>query len=264
LSITADDTSEQTKRVMRATARYADPDPPAFEEWHTLQHWLEDGVTTVHVPYATKLAELVPPIATRLRRDFGTLLSLVRAHALLHRATRQIINDQVVATLDDYAAVRELVADVISDTLGQAVTPATREVVQAVAEILDDDHHKHATYAQLTQRLGLDKSSVSRRARVAVYGGYLRNEEDRRGKPARLVLGDDLPEDVVVLPTVDQIECCTVAPQSGPPPTQGVRATSTPGDEALQEIPAPPHNSDVDIGGDQLFADNAIHGDDHR
>jgi hypothetical protein len=34
------------------------------------------------------LAELVLAIAVRQRRDFGALLTLIGAHALLHRASR--------------------------------------------------------------------------------------------------------------------------------------------------------------------------------
>ena len=55
-------------------------------EWHQLQYWLADGERRVEIPFATDARRLIPPIAVRLRRDFGSLLGLVRAHALLHRA----------------------------------------------------------------------------------------------------------------------------------------------------------------------------------
>ena len=223
LSITVDDSAEQTKNVILAIAgQDGIPDPPELAEWHTLQHWLEDGPCDVTVPFALQIAQLIPPIAVRLRRDAGTLLALVRAHALLHRATREIVDHRVVATLHDYEAVRDLVADIISGTLGQSVSPATREVVKAVTDITGAGA-EHATYAQLAERLEIDKSSVSRRARVGVAGGYLHNEEDRNGKPARIVLGEPLPDDVLVLPTVDQVaDRCTVAVDSEPPPTPRV------------------------------------------
>jgi hypothetical protein len=37
--------------------------------------------------------------------------------------------------------------------------------------------------AQLAERLELDTAAVSPRVRVAINQGYLRNDEDRRGKP---------------------------------------------------------------------------------
>ena len=41
--------------------------------------------------------------------------------------------------------------------------------------------------------LKLDKSAISRRVAAALDGGFLKNLEDRKGRPARLVLGDPLP-----------------------------------------------------------------------
>ena len=41
--------------------------------------------------------------------------------------------------------------------------------------------------AQVKSDLQLDKSTVSRRVRKARDGGYLRNLEERRGRPARLL-----------------------------------------------------------------------------
>ena len=49
-------------------------------------------------------------------RDFGALLTLIRSHALLHQASRsRDQNGRVVATLDDYAVVHDLVADLLAD-----------------------------------------------------------------------------------------------------------------------------------------------------
>jgi hypothetical protein len=42
--------------------------------------------------------------------------------------------------------------------------------------------------------------------RAALEHGYLKNLEDRRGRPSRLVLGDPLPAEVTILPTVDHLE----------------------------------------------------------
>jgi hypothetical protein len=52
--------------------------------------------------------------------------------------------------------------------------------------------------------------------RVAIDAGYLRNLEERRGRPARLELGEPLPDDLEILPCPDLIEDrCTVARRSG-------------------------------------------------
>ena len=57
----------------------------------------------------------------------------------------------------------------------------------------------------IAEKLQLDKSNVSRRLRMAADGGYLRNLEDKRGKPGRWVIGDPLPESVDLLPDPAQL-----------------------------------------------------------
>ena len=69
--------------------------------------------------------------------------------------------------------------------------------------------------------LQLDKSVVSRRVAAAMDAGVLRNREDRKGRPARLVLGDPLPEEIEILPRPEQLHGCTVPKgMSTPPPVK--------------------------------------------
>jgi hypothetical protein len=154
----------------------------------------------VVIPFAYKLAQLMPPLAVRLRRDFKTLLMLIRAHALLHQARREKDeNGCVIATLDDYAAARELVADLVAEGVDATVKPEVREVVEAVSRLLEGGVSE-VRQADLKGALRLDKSSISRRVADALDAGFLKNEEDRKGRPARLVLGDPLPANREVLP----------------------------------------------------------------
>ncbi len=65
----------------------------------------------------------------------------------------------------------------------------------------------------VAKRLGLDKSTVSRRVKVALADSYLQNEEPRKGQAMKLVGGDPLPEAQPLLPDPATLEdCCTVAP----------------------------------------------------
>lgn len=218
LSIPVTDTQEQTRMIFR---RQASERATAieYERWHALQEWLALGELRVVIRFATHLAELVPTVAVRLRRDFEMLLNLIRAHAILHQQSRER-DDQgrIVATLDDYGTVRDLVVDLIAIGVEAAVPVTVREAVDAVIR-LSSDREDAVTSAALAKKLGLDKSSAWRRARLAIEAGYLRNLEERRGHPARLVLGDPMPEELEILPTPAALEAavaqagagCTVA-----------------------------------------------------
>ena len=203
LSLTVNDSPAQTRAVLLAHANGAGRGGNV-EPWHDLQDWLAGGPTAVEVPYARTLAEAIPPVAVRLRRDFATVLSLIRAHALVHRATRELVDGVVVATMADYAAVRDLVADLVSDAVEQTVSESVRATVEKVAELTIGGGE--TTVVQVAARLGIDKSSASRRVRTALERGYLKNLEDHRGRPSRLVSGDPLPAEVTILPTVDELE----------------------------------------------------------
>lgn len=214
LSLNTNDTAAQTKRVFFELAKDSDGFVD-HEPWHELQAWLKDGAHQVVIPFAERLAEAVPPVAIRQRRDFGALLALIRAHALLHRATRdRDERGRIVATVDDYAEVRELVAESFAAGVEATVPAAVRETVGAVRDLAGDDGVQARLVAE---RLGVDKSNASRRLRVAADGGYVRNLEDRRGHPARWVPGDPLPDDVEVLPdpgVLSDLGGCAVAPES--------------------------------------------------
>jgi hypothetical protein len=45
----------------------------------------------------------------------------------------------------------------------------------------------------------------------AQFDVVTRNLEDRKGRPARLVLGDPLPEEIELLPKAEQLHGCTAA-----------------------------------------------------
>jgi hypothetical protein len=206
LSLTVTDTQDQTRAVMAALAEEAGEAGPNFERWHALQVWLESSEHRVFISYAKILADLIPPVAVRLRRDFGALLNLIRAHALLHQATRKRDGEgRIIATIEDYARVRELVADLVSEGIEATVPETVQETVEAVRRLREDSDDERVTVAELAKELKLDRSAVSRRVRSAKDRAYLRDLEDNPRKPSRLVLGDDLPDDLQILPSPEDV-----------------------------------------------------------
>jgi hypothetical protein len=208
LSLTVTDSPAQTRAVMLAQVQGRGPARDR-SAWHQLQSWLADRPLDVVVPYAAPLAEAIPPVTVRLRRDFPTLVTLIGAHALLHQLRRERDMDgAVLANFEDYATVRRLVSDLFADAAERAVPATVRETVGAVRELTDtgDPLGEGAPVVKVATRLGVDKSTALRRSRVAIARGYLRNLEVRRGQPARLVLGEPLPEDSVLLPRTADLE----------------------------------------------------------
>jgi hypothetical protein len=217
LSLTVTDTQEQTRAVMAALAEEASDAGPNFEPWHALQVWLERAEHRVSVPFAKILADLIPPVAVRLRRDFGALLNLIKVHALLHQASRERdAEGRIVATVEqDYAAVRELVADLVSEGIEATVPDTVRETVEAVRRLRENSSGEPVTVAELARKLKLDRSAVSRRARNAKDRGYLRDLEDNPRKPSRLIPGDDLPDDLQILPNPKDVRASVKERASG-------------------------------------------------
>lgn len=216
LSVTVSDTAEQTRGIFLALAQEDDRrEDDLLAPWLALQSWLASSKAAVTLPFARALAELVPPSAVRLRRDFGALLNLVRAHALIHQENRdRDEHGRTIATVEDYAYVRDLVADLLAEGVEVTVPPAVRETVEAVARLRGDpeDPDEGVSLSDLAKELGIDKGPASRRWQDARRRGYLKNLEQKRGRRARIVPDEPLPEDVEILPPPELLEeCCRVA-----------------------------------------------------
>jgi hypothetical protein len=238
LSLTVTDTREQTRRVFRAIAEERGEEPD-LEPWCALQVWLEGSERRVSVPYAGVLAEKTGDVAVRLRRDFSVILSLVKAHAILHQATRERdAEGRIIASMGDYEAVRELVADLVAEGVEATVPPIVRETVQAAERLIRDGDLEWVTNRAIAEDLKVDKAAASRRVKVALDRGYLKNLEDRKGRPSRLVVGDPMPEDEQILPTAADLEgalsgCAVDRDFEGvsrpPPPSDGPSEDETGG-----------------------------------
>lgn len=205
LSLSVTDTKEQTKAVLKEIARQVPRGENGLERWQALQTWLAGNRADVSIPFAPQLADRIPPLAVRLRRDFSTVLSLIKAHALLHSASRtKDERGRIVATIQDYEAVRELVVNIVAQGVGATVKPHIQEVVKAVKQ-LNGSHENPISHVALADLLQVDKTTISRRAAEACELGYLDNLEKKTRKKARLIPGDPLPDEQMVLPTGAQL-----------------------------------------------------------
>jgi hypothetical protein len=232
LSIQVTDTPDQTRQILQALSE--DRDGHAYDDlipWRALQTWLATADRRVVVPYARQLAEQIPPVAIRLRRDFTTLLTLVKTHAVLHQANRERdAAGRIVASLTDYSAVRELVEDLFDVAVQATVPKIVRETVAAVST-LSGSSNQPTSLGAVAKQLQLDKGTVSRRVKIALADGYLSNLETKRNQAMKLVLGDPMPESVPLLPEPTALEpsCSVAVLQAGiniPPPRSLAAAES--------------------------------------
>jgi hypothetical protein len=105
--------------------------------------------------------------------------------------------------------VRDLVVAAIAEGVEATVSPTVRETVSAVQGLLGEGRTE-ASLREIAAVLKLDKSAASRRIATAIQLGYLRNLEERKGRPARVCLGEPMPEEVPVLPLPEVLQCCGV------------------------------------------------------
>jgi Domain of unknown function (DUF3854) len=238
LSLSTDDSRDQTKRVLAELAVEYGRDVDVTE-WQTFQHWLEGAEHRVTIPFAEQLAELIPPVAVRLRRDFGAVLALIRAHAVLHQLSRHRDDaGRVIATIEDYAAVRDLVADVLAEGVGSSVPNTIRETV-GVVERLGEAYEQGVPASAVAKALDLDKSAAWRRLKAASDRDYIENLEDRRGRPGRWVIGDSLPEDVPILPNPEALQPDNLGATTDSLETQGGTGSGCTVADVSEAVPTP-------------------------
>jgi hypothetical protein len=224
LEVSLSDDATQTRNIMLAHAASVMPrttDLLDLEPFHALQRWLAlVGEQRVAVPFAAVLVALLPSTAVRMRRDVRQLLTCIQAVALLHQTQRSRTPEGwIVAKIEDYAIAHGLLSAVFDTVAAEGVTPAIRATVEAVSD------SEEVSEAELMTRLHLSKSTVSWRVRKAIKGGWLVNNETRRGAASKLIRGAPLPEEASALPAPEvlrQVCECSNASEGGedlPPPS---------------------------------------------
>jgi hypothetical protein len=143
--------------------------------------------------------------ARLIEREGPTGLIVTTTNLRLHPENEtRMLSLTITDTSDQTAAVFRAFADLVAEGVDATVKPEIREVVETTARLLARGLGE-VRQTDLTKALKLDKSAISRRVAGALDGGFLKNLEDRKHRPARLVLGDPLPANRQVLPLPDQL-----------------------------------------------------------
>ena len=212
LSVTMNESPELIAEALMAQAVGIGEKAPPIDvaPWHALYEFVRSGPKAVLIPFAKDLVEHLPKTHDRIKRDFPQVLSLIKAHALLHSCTREKVGKgTVVANADDYEAVRELVNQPLSQGLAVAVPEGIRLVVEGVESYLGRAKSGPDAFtvsqAKLSEFLERDQSVISRNVVKAIEQGYLRNENPGQGREARLTMGERKLPSGSVLPPVDKL-----------------------------------------------------------
>lgn len=92
----------------------------------------------VRIPFATAITDLIDEkTSPRIFRDIHSVFSLIKSHALTHFDSREIVNNQVQCTFEDYAFIEPLVNHVVSEALEQSVPPPHRKVLDAIKAVIE-------------------------------------------------------------------------------------------------------------------------------
>jgi hypothetical protein len=213
ISLEVDDSEEQTRRVLKKQAqtlgRNIKPDDGVYLDWQDFQRLLRMVRNrAIDVPFADALAALIPPRATRLRRDYPQIIAAIKAHAFIH-CYRRNNNEkgETVADLElDYVPVAELIGHIAAEGAGIAVSKEVTETVEAVrlatVNIPTDDG---ATAFEISKLLHLDKSAARRRLLLAEEKGFVVNLQQRKFQAGKYRLTDQEIEAETLLPSVEEI-----------------------------------------------------------
>jgi hypothetical protein len=211
ISVSIDDSPEAIGATLTAQAesiglgKFKKPDP---QPWLDHQRFIAAGPTEVVIPFAVELARLIRGMSARTRRDLPQVLLLIKAHALLHRATRETDEQgKIVATLADYAAVYRLIERNLAEGQIRSVPENVRHLVEAVVSVTDHrpEFAQGCPQYVLAEKLGVDPSNISRQTAYALQNSFLVDNRERQGRPSILVLGVPLPRDGKVLPTPEEL-----------------------------------------------------------
>lgn len=217
LSVQVEDSPDRIKEALRkqAAGETTNVKPRDLSSWHALHDYVCSGPIAVDIPYAETLAAAMPSTDNRVQRDFAQVLSLILAHALLHQITRERGNNgEVIATLDDYAAVHDLIAEPLAEGLEATVPAHIKRVVEAVGLLSDEETKKNpilpgivvgVSQRAVADKLGINPSSVSRAVREATRKNYLIDQSPGQGREATLMIGERELPNGQALPTPDEL-----------------------------------------------------------
>jgi hypothetical protein len=261
--LTPDDGQEQTGRINEKAFDYEEAEEVGFSDAHGVFTWLLGQDNRVYFPYGQALGRMIPKSAVKMRRESARFRVLLDAHAVLHQANRERDErGRIVATLEDYEAVKRLMDPFVGTASEQGVKEQVRTTVEEAAKIVADKDDESFTIKELQAALEKDNGSTNRRIRAAYP--YIVELDEKQGRSKLYGLGDELPAKVDALPS--RAELCKSASESSSEEKKGSEAENGP--EKSAEFGAEFAQSSTDLRVPQTQkphkTEKSEDGDDHE
>lgn len=252
LPMAADESPEQTRRILEHAARRAAGEPPdltsVIQRHHALQRLLRR--VKVRVPFAEYIAAAMPASRPEARRAIGHTLAVIRSVALLHQRQRHCVSGSlkhgavIDATLEDYEVARALLVGPMGQLLGSDLTPAVANFGRRVVA-----RHRGSTFTAAQASTADDTIKnhdvASRYLKALVADGVIEVEDlGRGGRPSVFRVCGEVPElGAIWLPTLDVLRKATRDSGSAPVPAcrssgRQLAGGSGNGDPAANSLPA--------------------------
>lgn len=225
LSVTVEPSHDEIKAALMAklSAGTQGPSAEELEPWHAAYFEARDYLKAgggVVVPYGGDIVNKLAVSNPRLMRDIPKVITLIQTLALLQADRRERDADgKIVATLEDYGHIREIVEEPLAYGLKQSIPDGVRRVVEAVDALKGRLKHPRGdrlpfdtdaldgpiTQGVVAEYLGADRGTVSRNIHKAVAEEYLIDRNPGQGRSADLEVGPVELLDGRVLPLPDEL-----------------------------------------------------------
>jgi hypothetical protein len=188
------------------------------------------------MPFRSAIYSNIPPAATRLRRDADVIDTLIKTHAIIHQANREIDSrGRVVTTLEDYAEVHELYHDLLSIQTSTGANTKDLKFLEEIQEHLQEETGESAgefvTVNLVAGNLKRDPQAIRRGLQRLVRFGFM--ALDKKPREHRFYVSENPPPGAVdILPP--PVTVAAWIEQNGGVPMDQVTGTKDrePGDDS--------------------------------
>lgn len=214
ISVYIEPTESELADIYKAIADRCRPGhftKPNIEPWHELENYISNQSVDVYPICARAFTHClrnhgIPP---DYGRTIEQIMHLVAAHGRMHMLNRRRSEEQyIIAGIQDYAAVYEMLHRHLQRRLHDTIQPDERTFVKGVVSVTESRNEYALGVPQnvIAEKFGWPAYRVSRMFKDAEGKNLLRNERQAGGKTDLWIADQSMPGKFVAMPTPEEIE----------------------------------------------------------